>query len=51
MSFHPETIQCAYPVIKETVPQSERGYRTNNKYHWFQLTELILAFHFTRVAH
>ena len=35
MSFHPETIQCAYPVIKETVPQSERGYRTNNKYPQF----------------
>jgi hypothetical protein len=35
MSFHPETIQCAYPVVKETVPQSERGYRTNNKYPQF----------------
>jgi hypothetical protein len=35
MSFHPETIQSAYPVIKETVPQSERGYRTNNKYPHF----------------
>ncbi len=35
MSFHPETIQSAYPVVKETVPQSERGYRTNNKYPQF----------------
>ena len=35
MSFHPETIQCAYPVVKETVPQSERGYSTNNKYPQF----------------
>jgi len=27
-----ETISCAYPIIKETVPQSALGYRTNNKY-------------------
>ena len=27
-----QTIGCAYPVIKETIPQSERGYHTNNKY-------------------
>lgn len=27
-----QTLDCAYPVIKETVPQSERGYHTNNKY-------------------
>jgi len=31
-SFTPESIRCAYPIIKETVPQSERGYTTNNKY-------------------
>jgi len=30
--FQPNSIQCAYPIIKETVPQSERGYKTNNKY-------------------
>jgi len=35
MSFHPETIQSAYPVVKETVPQCERGYTTNNKYPQF----------------
>ena len=27
-----EFIRCAYPVIKETVPLSSRGYYTNNKY-------------------
>jgi hypothetical protein len=27
-----ETLSCAYPIIKETVPQSALGYRTNNKY-------------------
>jgi hypothetical protein len=27
-----QNIESAYPVIKETVPQSERGYNTNNKY-------------------
>ena len=26
------TLDCAYPVIKETVPMSKRGYTTNNKY-------------------
>jgi hypothetical protein len=31
-SFAPETIRSAYPIIKETVPKSERGYNTNNKY-------------------
>lgn len=31
----PNTIQSAYPIIKETVPQSERGYQTNNKYPQF----------------
>ena len=34
-SFTPESIRCAYPIIKETVPQSERGYNTNNKYPQF----------------
>jgi len=27
-----EHIRCAYPVIKETVPQTARGYKSNNKY-------------------
>ena len=27
-----EYIRAAYPVIKETVPQSARGYNSNNKY-------------------
>ena len=27
-----ETISCAYPIIKETVPKSSLGYGTNNKY-------------------
>jgi hypothetical protein len=27
-----EILSCAYPIIKETVPQSALGYRTNNKY-------------------
>lgn len=31
-SFAPESIRSAYPIIKETVPKSERGYNTNNKY-------------------
>ena len=25
-------LDCAYPVVKETVPMSKRGYNTNNKY-------------------
>lgn len=33
--LQPQSIYCAYPVIKETVPQSERGYKTNNKYPQF----------------
>jgi hypothetical protein len=33
--FQPESLKSAYPVIKETVPQSERGYKTNNKYPQF----------------
>jgi len=32
MSYQPEKIDCAYPVIKETVPQSDLGYHSNNKY-------------------
>ena len=28
----PETISSAYPIIKETIPQSALGYKTNNKY-------------------
>ena len=31
-SYQPEKIECAYPVIKETVPQSALGYHSNNKY-------------------
>jgi hypothetical protein len=27
-----ETLGCAYPVIKETIPMSSLGYNTNNKY-------------------
>ena len=27
-----EEIDSAYPIIKETVPLSARGYHTNNKY-------------------
>jgi hypothetical protein len=27
-----ENIQCAYPIIKETLPKSALGYGTNNKY-------------------
>lgn len=27
-----ESVQSAYPVIKETIPQSALGYHTNNKY-------------------
>jgi hypothetical protein len=34
-SFAPESIHSAYPIIKETVPKSERGYNTNNKYSSF----------------
>jgi hypothetical protein len=30
-----ETVSCAYPVIKETIPSSSLGYRTNNKYSEF----------------
>jgi hypothetical protein len=31
-SYQPEKIDCAYPVIKETVPLSDLGYHSNNKY-------------------
>lgn len=31
-TFATESIRSAYPIIKETVPQSDRGYKTNNKY-------------------
>lgn len=31
-SYQPEKMECAYPVIKETVPQSALGYHSNNKY-------------------
>ena len=30
-----ESLGCAYPVIKETVPQTSLGYHTNNKYPQF----------------
>jgi hypothetical protein len=30
-----EPLHSAYPVIKETVPQSALGYHANNKYHGF----------------
>jgi hypothetical protein len=29
------TLDCAYPVIRETVPQSALGYHANNKYDGF----------------
>uniref|UniRef100_A0A6C0JKG7 Uncharacterized protein n=1 Tax=viral metagenome TaxID=1070528 RepID=A0A6C0JKG7_9ZZZZ len=30
--IQPQPIDCAYPVIKETIPRSSLGYATNNKY-------------------
>jgi len=30
--FQPVPIETAYPIIRETVPQSSLGYNTNNKY-------------------
>ena len=27
-----ENLECAYPVIKETIPKSSLGYASNNKY-------------------
>jgi len=34
-SNQPEILSNAYPIIKETVPQSALGYHTNNKYPQF----------------
>lgn len=34
-SYQPEPLTSAYPIIKETVPQSYLGYNTNNKYPQF----------------
>jgi len=31
----PESVQCAFPVIKETLPASSLGYSTNNLYPGF----------------
>ena len=31
-AYNSQKIDCAYPVIKETVPQSAVGYNTNNLY-------------------
>ena len=32
-AFHQaESLECAYPVIKESIPHSALGYNTNNKY-------------------
>lgn len=31
-SYQPEKLECAYPIIKETIPKSSLGYGTNNKY-------------------
>lgn len=30
--FNSHSIECAYPIIKETIPASSLGYNTNNKY-------------------
>ena len=30
-----QSVDCAYPIIKETIPESSRGYHTNNKYSEF----------------
>ena len=30
-----ENLNCAYPVVKETIPKSSLGYNTNNKYEGF----------------
>jgi len=32
IKINPEYIKCAYPDVKETIPRTERGYHTNNKY-------------------
>ena len=31
-SLNFEPVNCAYPIIKETIPKSSLGYNTNNKY-------------------
>ena len=33
--IHQEPLNCAYPIIKETIPSSSLGYTTNNKYPGF----------------
>jgi hypothetical protein len=33
--YQPVSLEYAYPVIKETIPQSSLGYATNNKYPQF----------------
>ena len=43
-SIAPETIRSAYPIIKETVPKSERGYNTNNKYAAYLLIFILSLF-------
>lgn len=35
LSIEPEKFECAYPKIKETIPQSRLGYHSNNKYDGF----------------
>ena len=34
-STEPSSYECAYPTIKETLPQSALGYHSNNKYDGF----------------
>lgn len=31
-AFNSQNLDCAYPIIKETIPQSALGYNTNNAY-------------------
>jgi len=33
--FSPTSLDCAYPVIKETIPASNLGYHSNNRYDGF----------------
>ena len=37
MSFYsnPISLECAYPIIKETIPASNLGYHSNNRYDGF----------------
>lgn len=35
MFYEPQNFECAYPKIKETLPQSKLGYHSNNKYDGF----------------